>query len=234
MSVHVSSWVWDHSKSTLGTRLVALALADRSDTETGKCYPSIDEIAKRCGISRACVFTCITKLKEAGELTVNPRMTGKGQTSSMYCFIKYLDQRRGLESGRGGVQSLDGGGLKSGPSYITEPSIEPSGKTDVLLEGFSSSLKASKEFVSAWRDWITHRKEIKKTITATARKEQIKFLEAKGDPALAAACLRQSMMNGWQGLFDLKVNGTNGNGTNGHSKPSTLNGSNGGRPFELV
>ena len=54
-----------------------------------------------------------------------------------------------------------------------------------------------------WKEWLAYRRERKlpafKPITI---KKQIAFLAAQPDPA---ACVNQSILNGWQGLFELKA-----------------------------
>ena len=56
---------------------------------------------------------------------------------------------------------------------------------------------------SCWKEWLAYRRERKlpafKPITI---KRQIAFLAAQPDPA---ACVNQSILNGWQGLFELKA-----------------------------
>ena len=72
-----------------------------------------------------------------------------------------------------------------------EPPLPPTGDAEI-----PSALEDS------WKEWLAYRKERKlppfKPITI---KKQIAFLSAQPDPA---ACINQSILNGWQGLFELK------------------------------
>ena len=63
------------------------------------------------------------------------------------------------------------------------------------------SLAASTEFVAAWGEWLTHRREKRAKLTPTARKQQLAKLDAMGPPR-AIAALRHSMANGWTGVFE--------------------------------
>lgn len=55
---------------------------------------------------------------------------------------------------------------------------------------------------SAWADWCQHRKEIRKSLTATTCAKQAKTLAGHHD---ADAVINQSISNGWTGLFPDKV-----------------------------
>mgnify|MGYP006980373955 CR=1 FL=1 len=58
------------------------------------------------------------------------------------------------------------------------------------------------ELIETWKQWIDYRKSIKKKVTEMTAKRQIEFLLQQADPI---ECLRQSIRNGWQGLFPLKT-----------------------------
>lgn len=59
-------------------------------------------------------------------------------------------------------------------------------------------------FISVWCEWKQHRQEIRKPLKPTAERQQLRTLEAMG-LARAVAALRYSMTNGWQGVFEPKV-----------------------------
>ena len=69
-----------------------------------------------------------------------------------------------------------------------------------------------------FKEFITFRKELKKTMTKTSINKSITLL--KSHPVdIAIQMLEQSMLNGWQGIFELK-NNNNGKPTVNNSKPS--------------
>lgn len=70
----------------------------------------------------------------------------------------------------------------------------------------------SVDFSIAWNEWLQFRTELKKKITPSTAKKQLKFLGARAE-IQAIAILNQSITNGWTGLFELKT-GNNGNGIN--------------------
>jgi len=59
----------------------------------------------------------------------------------------------------------------------------------------------------AWAEWVQFRKEIKKKLVQTTINRQLKFLEKHKENHVAI--LEQSIQNGWQGLFDIKVTKSN-------------------------
>jgi len=61
------------------------------------------------------------------------------------------------------------------------------------------------EFLEVWSDWLNHRKEIKKPLTPTAAKRQIKQL-GKFKPKVATAMVDRSITSSWQGIFELQYN----------------------------
>lgn len=61
----------------------------------------------------------------------------------------------------------------------------------------------SVDFALAWEEWEQYRKERRAKITPTTAKHQAAFL-SKFTEREAVAIIRQSITNGWQGLFEIK------------------------------
>lgn len=59
-----------------GTRLVAVAMADRVNRVTLRCWPSIADLAKRTGLSERQVQRCIKVIEDAGWITRHPARVG--------------------------------------------------------------------------------------------------------------------------------------------------------------
>lgn len=59
---------------------------------------------------------------------------------------------------------------------------------------------SSSNFRKVWEDWTQHRKEVKKPLTETSKKYQLRRLQAMGEQD-AIRSIEQSIANGWQGLF---------------------------------
>lgn len=66
------SWIWvnrvlERSRAKKGARMVLLALAERAN-ETGWCWPSMADIARRCGMSPRRARSAVARLVALGEL----------------------------------------------------------------------------------------------------------------------------------------------------------------------
>jgi len=70
VAISVSNWVWDHSKSRHGARLVLLAIADCVKTEGGWAWPSVKELCRKTQLAERAVRAAITELSGLGELDV--------------------------------------------------------------------------------------------------------------------------------------------------------------------
>ena len=90
MSVKSSTWAWQQPiKST--AKLVLLALADHANDD-GKCWPGIETVAKKCGISRIAVINNISKLRKSGFVNSERRYTEEGRrTSNVYTLCLSTD-----------------------------------------------------------------------------------------------------------------------------------------------
>ncbi len=66
-------------------------------------------------------------------------------------------------------------------------------------------------FQTAWREWLSYRRECRKPIRPSTAKRQLQEL-ATNLPEIAIAMIEQSIRCGWQGLFDLKTGPAQGSG----------------------
>lgn len=69
MSIQAMSWVWDKSRATGSTLLVALAIADSANADGGGAFPSVQTIARKARLGVRATQTSIRSLEKLGELT---------------------------------------------------------------------------------------------------------------------------------------------------------------------
>jgi hypothetical protein len=81
MSSFAVSLVWEASCHKESVLLTLLALADYAD-ENGQCWPSIEQLATRCRLSKRQVQRNLITLEESGELFKVERGSGRGRTSN--------------------------------------------------------------------------------------------------------------------------------------------------------
>lgn len=134
MSVKVSSWVWERSRTIGNDRLVLLAIADCCNDAGLEAYPSIEVLAAKTRLSRATVFRCLTRIAAIGELKIDG---AGGRTSNDYAVqmdcLSLQDshrQRRVARRGAGGAISRGAGGKYRPADRLAQPSqsetVEPS------------------------------------------------------------------------------------------------------------
>lgn len=131
------SWVFDHSESTLGTRLVLLSVANHADKHGRNAWAAVGTYAEEAHLSVRQTQYALRSLVEIGEV----RKTGMHGTradrrTAVYELASMVDDAqnphpvpssdgvqagppRGAESGADGVQPV-------APKPSLEPSVEPS------------------------------------------------------------------------------------------------------------
>ena len=96
MSIHVISWVLEHSNERLGRRLVLLVLADHAKKDGTSAWPSVDTIAHEARMSRAQVIRCLSELR-ASEAIIERGKSRQG--TKMYDVVmggSHIATGRGL------------------------------------------------------------------------------------------------------------------------------------------
>ena len=99
------------------------------------------------------------------------------------------------------------------PQSIVEYTKED--KTILPLRAFELPFD-SDNFLNSWIEWEQFRRELKKKITPSTAKKQLKFLGARAEPE-AIEIINQSITNGWTGLFEIKKDGKQKIEANKHS-----------------
>lgn len=112
-----------------------------------------------------------------------------------------LSQKRKISGKSGGNPKL----LKKKVNYKLiqkdnqNPEIENEYENEIIIEDEKLKLK--------FKEWRDFRKSKGKPISKQAAKKQVTFLKKYSIP-VAIEIIEQSIMNDWQGLFELKQNGT--------------------------
>jgi hypothetical protein len=141
MSVKLMSTVWKTDIQSPAAKLVLLSLADRANDDGKDCFPKIETVAKRCGLTYRGVTKVIKELEAAGHITIK---SGRGKHRSNDFFVhpnlsskwergSYLRKR---ENGNQMTPKWEPDDTKMGtdehenrnvvPTYTSVPIIEPS------------------------------------------------------------------------------------------------------------
>ena len=132
MSIRVMSLVWDGFPGGGSELLAMLAFADWSDDD-GKCYPSMDAIARKLRLSRSQAQRVAHRLIELGHVSVVGNDTG-GAPGSTRRYLIDLDRLTGRmdatgsahATGRTDAQEGPHGRVERGRTDATQTVSEPS------------------------------------------------------------------------------------------------------------
>lgn len=91
MSIRIMTQVWQLDLPTASHKLLLLAFADHANDE-GICYPALESIHRKTGLSRRHTQRLISSLKESGQLLV--RRAPTRYTSPLFQVVIGQDVRR--------------------------------------------------------------------------------------------------------------------------------------------
>jgi Helix-turn-helix domain len=231
MSVRVMADVWDNGPSDPTECAVLLYLANRSDDEGKNCFPSRALIAQKTRYSQRTVQRALISLEKGDWLSVF-RGSGRGVISSYEVNISKLKGRHAVserktanevkretltprkgdtdaKKGRHSVQKKETMTTIPQTPYKEETSLSIS-RTPEETPAELFLVPNEPDFpdwlpVSLWNDYIAMRRKIKKPMTEEAKKLAIAKLEKLRKAGHAPnLVLEESIMNSWQGLFELK------------------------------
>ena len=196
-------------------KLVLLALANRHNSETGRCDPSLARLAKDCSLGKTTVQRALAGLCERRLVTRTQRKAEGVFASTTYALQIGVGSERtnplGSERTNGGCTADQGVGSERTINQEDEPGKEPK-EENSRLKGEKRSDVSTKQFdlpeipdgipAEPWTEYVTMRKEIRKPLTPTAAKRlalKIEKLRVEGnDPALL---LNKATERQWQSVF---------------------------------
>jgi hypothetical protein len=181
-----------------------------------ECFPPINQITSDTGISKRTVISCINEAIKNGYLAKTQKQRGRGiGKMNIYTLLFMTDftgaknARANIASAKGSVASAKSDTLQVQNSTSNNNMNNNTKNNNTTRFSIPSSLDACKEFAPTWETWLTYRKELRKKVTPTMAAAQLSKLEKAG-PQTAIAMIKQSIENGWQGLFPLKEQGSAG------------------------
>ena len=137
MSIHVISWVLEHSNATGNDRLALIVFADHASSDGTETYPSADCIAYEGRMARSTAVECRKRLEAQGRI-VRTGLAWKGMPEFRVRMDAEAEgpppDRRRRKGGpdpdpAGGPANRPGGSGspgQGGPAAGPEPSLEPS------------------------------------------------------------------------------------------------------------
>lgn len=158
MSIRVMSMVWENGPEKASERMLLLALADNANDAGGRCFPSVETLARKCCLSERQVQRVLRSLEEGGWILVEFG-NGRHGTNQYQIVIEKVaytppvssttpggDEPAGVTSATAGVTSA----TEKGDTHVTrttrEPSLEPS-----LV--FATAITAIDLFDTFWKEY---------------------------------------------------------------------------------
>ncbi len=246
MSVDATRWAWMQRDISSTQKIILLTLADRAN-EYCKCFPSVKRIETDTCLDKKAIYRAISALEKKGLISIERREglasvytllgvdlredTYPQNGSTPFGDNPFRGQpQKGLGVTPKGVRGVTPKGvtnLKVEPNNNLKENKEEEGATldnDILLpvpllNPKIPMIKSNLEI--ALIDFEEMRKKIKKPLTERAKELVLKKLETMsgGDTDCKIKILEQSIMNCWQGIFELKEDFGNARNENGYRKP---------------
>lgn len=174
--------VWDCPEVGGGSDLLALlALADWSDDD-GRCWPSMESIARKVRLSEKQARRVVHGLIEAGFVEVEGHHQGgrQGREGRGYSrqYRVVVEKLSTLPPGSISLPPVSINPPTDGRQPVIEPSLEPSVKK-LCADGAKGGFAGLPEWIpeELWREFETHREQMGKPFTSVGRKRAFAVLE---------------------------------------------------------
>ncbi|UUC92481.1 helix-turn-helix domain-containing protein [Comamonas sp. C11] len=165
-------------------KLVLIMLAERHNSDTGRCDPSHERLAEDCGLTRRSVMDQVKKLEESGYIRAMNRAKGALKLSNHYVlnlsfgvpekapalpndpFLVVKHVHQGGETGSPGVvnhvpnvvNDVHQGGEAGSHKPVTEPVKEPLKKERAPRMAAPALPRPDGVTEQTWADWLALRK----------------------------------------------------------------------------
>ena len=193
MSIKQMTRVWGRLDLTPTHKLILLGLADWANDE-GLCWPSIDRLAQKTGLSRRAIQTNIRQLQGC-RLIRREEVVGKG---NRYWLTLEDDPVEGrticTRAGDAPVQEMHGGGAPAAPNTLMIH------QKDIYKGDWPDWLP-----LDAWVGFVNMRNATKKPMTDRAVQNLLTKLEKmRADGQDVAEVLDQSTNACWADVYEIK------------------------------
>lgn len=201
--IWIPAEVWLHPKLTAVEKVVLMDIHSMTTREDGNFFKSNETIAEQCMCSVATIKRAIKKLQNMGWLETETR----GRRRYMWITTKFKLDLVLVQNDPEVAQNEPPGGSKRPSSNTKSNTASNSLSKTRSADGFKMTLFGkNEEFDAMWETWKNDRKERNKKYTVMGEEMALNNLYALsgGDPNKAIQIIKQSITNGWQGLFPIK------------------------------
>ena len=211
----ITEWEWFTDDNMLKLWIYLLVNAQYQDgrfkgidVKRGQVIVGRKKLAERLGMTEQRVRNCLNRLKSTNEITI--KTTNK---YSLITIVKYdIYQGESEENNQQNNQLANQQQTNKEPTKnqqrttVKEIKKYKKLRNKEVISNKDIEFDTSPEFNKALQDFEEMRKRIKKPLTDRAKELILEKLEqlAPGDEQKQIKILDQSVMNSWQGVFELK------------------------------
>ena len=180
------------------SKILLLVLMTHRNREKGYAYPSQSTLIKKTGLSKNTLLKCLDELEKEGYIK---RFKEKGENNKYHIDINFINSKVGTS-----IKNDTGGSIKINTLKVRDISNKKEKENkksniDKIIEAYTKN----DLLVEAIRDFIKMRSTIKKPLTDRALKGILNKLDnIANDDLEKVEILENSIMNCWQGVFELK------------------------------
>lgn len=205
MSFQAMSWAVKQKLKAVD-KIVLLMLANRTNSDTGRCDPSMDRLADDCGLSKTTTKEAIKRLSDAGLIVIVTRRDGDVNLPNQYLLTMDDKHTHGggagadplgvSEQGRGGAPAEGGVGRETPPK---QELLNPKSLEALPTFDFSSWPEAPSPDVLV--EWVTFRKRRRAPITELVLKQFGKVMHGAAPLGYTVDdVLAKCVTRGWTGV----------------------------------
>lgn len=209
-------WAWKTSVQRSSDRLVLLALAELSNSESAKCWPSVETICEMTSMNRKTVLSVLGRLESIGVIYVQkrqgvanlytlavPKTVPVPEAGQVPKTVRGVSQKRDDTSTKNGTEPVPKTGHRTSKEPIKEPVNEPISRLTFEPEKpkrkrRTPPAKPQELTDQTWKDWNAQRNAKHAPISETVVK---KFrAEAEKAGISLEEAVQYSIFRGWQGF----------------------------------
>lgn len=183
------------------TKILLLILLSYENKEEGFAYPSHSRLIKETGLSKVTLLKCLDELEEKGHIK---RVKAKGGNNKYYINdnIKNSSTKNSTSEKDSSTKNDTTTSTKNSTlQLLNKNNKKEKTNLDKIIEAYTKN----DLLVEAIKDFIKMRKTIKKPVTDRGLKGILNKLDKYGkDDLEKIEILENSIMNCWQGVFELK------------------------------
>lgn len=188
------------------TKILLLVLMTYENSETGYSYPSHSRLKEETGLSKVTLLKCLDELEERGYVTIK-KSNGENNKYYINANIKN-DTNTKISTGTKNSSteiSTDTCTKNSTLQLLNKNNKKEKEKKKTNLDEIIEAYTENDSLKETVKDFIKMRKTIKKPVTDRSLKLTLNKLDQYGRNDLEKIeILENSIMNCWQGVFELK------------------------------